>query len=534
LLRLLGSPATEMDNHFEPLRLRPKAVALLAYLALAERPVRRHELARLLFPEAEAPLASLRWHLTYLRSSCPSLVVSGLRATREDVALDVPTDVATFRAGCKRLAALADPVDAPAVLALYRDDLLCGLSVSASAEFDTWLYVEQESLRRLFRQAVTGFARAVLSTSRVCDAIEPLSRLVSADPYCEDGHVLLIEAYEALQQSEQARAAYDRYQRAVREDLRAEPRPALAARYEGSLPSGQPLPLEQLVPLNDVTLHIVDWHGGVPAVLGVHGSGMLAYSLGAIAEQLAPDNRFVAVDLRGHGLSDKPRSGYELERHVDDLVQLIGELRLQHPVLLGHSAGGTIAAFVATRVEAAGLILLDGLIGDRAFTENAAARSTQWIDNLDARFGGFESYLAGWRAQRPRWREESERMADRWVHYLLVPLPDGTYRARVLREAIDAEWASIIAANSLRELGRVRCPILIVQATQPYLDGRPYFTGSIVEAQLQAAPQAELFVARSSSHGTLVRDPEPEMIEAIRSFLGRCASAARVVTVRNA
>jgi hypothetical protein len=49
--------------------------------------------------------------------------------------------------------------------------------------------------------------------------------------------------------------------------------------------------------------------------------------------------------------------------------------------------------------------------------------------------------------------------------------------------------------------------ILIVQATRPWIDGRPYFAPSIVEAQRRAAPSAELFVARHSDHGTLVRDP---------------------------
>ncbi|GAC1511070.1 MAG: hypothetical protein NVS2B16_11980 [Chloroflexota bacterium] len=429
---------------------------------------------------------------------------------------------------------LADAVDAPTVLALYRDDLLSGLSISASPEFDTWLYIEQETVRRLFRQAATGFARAVLSTSRVGEAVEPLSTLVSVDPYCEDGHVLLIEACEALERSDQARAAYDRYQRVVRADLRAEPRPALASRYEGSPLRGRPLPIEHLVSLHDVTLHIVDWQGREPAIVGVHGSGMLAHSLDAIAQQLAPDHRFVAVDLRGHGFSDKPPSGYELQCHVDDLVQMIGEIGLQHPILLGHSAGGAIATFVATQVEAAGLILLDGTVGDRAFTENAASRITPWVDHLDARFGGFESYLAGWRAGRPRWREESERMLDRWVHYLLAPLPDGTYRPRLLRQAIEAEWASIVAADSLGELRRVRCPTLIVLATQPFMDGRSYLTHEIVEAQMCASQDAELFVAWSSSHGTMVRDPEPEMIEAIHRFLERCTCEAEGMTFRNA
>src|SRR6185295_13948944 len=102
-------------------------------------------------------------------------------------------------------------------------------------------------------------------------------------------------------------------------------------------------------------------------------------------------------------------------------------------------------------------------------------------------------------------------------------LPDGRYRERALRVAVEAEWESIIAADSLGMLGQVRCPVLIVQALKPWLGGRPYFTRAIVDAQLKVAPAAELFVAGHCDHGTLIRDPEPAMIAALTRFVDRCA-----------
>lgn len=55
-LCLLGRPALLVRTRLAPLRLRPKAIALVAYLALAGVEVTRRELARLLFPESEEPL----------------------------------------------------------------------------------------------------------------------------------------------------------------------------------------------------------------------------------------------------------------------------------------------------------------------------------------------------------------------------------------------------------------------------------------------------------------------------------------------
>ncbi|MGH7392750.1 MAG: alpha/beta fold hydrolase [Candidatus Rokuibacteriota bacterium] len=496
----------------------------MAYLAVENRQVSRHDIARLLFPASEAPLATLRWHLAHLRSEGPALVSERLLASRDTLALSIPTDVAVFRRSAQVIGRCPETPGAARALGLYRGDLLEGLKLSATAEFDHWLYVLQESLRRDFRRASLAFARWALDHRASKQAVEPLARLVTVDPYCEDGHVLLIQAYEALGDRARAAAVYDRYQRIVRRELAAEPRPALARRFEGRPAAGPTLPREDFVPLRDVTLHVVDWAGGEPTLLAIHGSAGMAHNFEALARRLTPRFRVVGVDLRGHGFSDKPPTGYDLPRHVDDLVQLIQALGLRRPVILGHSAGGTLGAFVASRVDLAGLILLEAMIGDRAFAENAAAQAAPLATGLDLPVAGFDAYLARWRARRAPYSDDAERLVDRWARFALAPL-SGAYRERALRVAVEAEWASIIAADSIGALAQVTCPVMIVQALKPWFGGRPYFSSRIVSAQRRAAPHAELFVTEHSDHAALIRDPDPAMIEAIVSFLDKCAAA---------
>jgi pimeloyl-ACP methyl ester carboxylesterase len=245
-----------------------------------------------------------------------------------------------------------------------------------------------------------------------------------------------------------------------------------------------------------------------------------------------PDIRFVAMDLRGHGFSDKPPAGYSVDQHVEDVRELIGQLGLRRPVLLGFSMGGAIAAFLAARIDCSGLVLLEGVVGDRAFTENAAAlvmppqRAT-----LDLRVGGFEEYLTRWRASVAMggFSDEGERVLERTIRYELAPLPDGTYRRRTLTAAFEQTWASVLQSDSLAALRQVRCPTLIVQATRPWIEGQPYLSDAIIAAQRTAVPHARLFVARHSTHPMLVRDPEAELVESLRSFvfgLGRASGAA--------
>ncbi len=59
--------------------------------------------------------------------------------------------------------------------------------------------------------------------------------------------------------------------------------------------------------------------------------------------ELADTFRLVALDLRGHGLSDKPLDGYaDSKMWADDIHAVIRALRLDHPVLCGWSYGALV------------------------------------------------------------------------------------------------------------------------------------------------------------------------------------------------
>ena len=159
------------DGRLRPLELRPKALALLVRLALVDGPQDRDVLADMLFPDSMHPRDGLRWQLSQLRAGVPLRI----EADRRTVALTASTDVARFRDGAERILS-GDYDDAPATLSLYRGDLCSGLTVTASADFDNWLYVQEDELRRILRRATLAYARAELAEdlagvrwSRRCD-----------------------------------------------------------------------------------------------------------------------------------------------------------------------------------------------------------------------------------------------------------------------------------------------------------------------------------------------------------------------------
>lgn len=88
---------------------------------------------------------------------------------------------------------------------------------------------------------------------------------------------------------------------------------------------------------------------GVPFLL-VHGLASNARMWLGVGDELQRLGHAVAaVDLRGHGRSDKPPSGYGYAEVAADLVAVLDELAWDRPVAVGQSWGGNVVLELAAR-----------------------------------------------------------------------------------------------------------------------------------------------------------------------------------------
>ena len=93
-----------------------------------------------------------------------------------------------------------------------------------------------------------------------------------------------------------------------------------------------------------VRLHALEYgDGGRPLVI-VPGITSPALTWEWLAQRLATDHRVLTLDVRGRGLSDKPRSGFTLPEYAADVVAAIEEAGYERPAVIGHSMGARIAA----------------------------------------------------------------------------------------------------------------------------------------------------------------------------------------------
>jgi pimeloyl-ACP methyl ester carboxylesterase len=81
---------------------------------------------------------------------------------------------------------------------------------------------------------------------------------------------------------------------------------------------------------------------GDPLVL-IHGIALDSRSWRDLPEFLGKKYTVLTYDLRGHGQSFAPATGYSYRDHVNDLKSLLSELGYQKITLVGHSMGGAIA-----------------------------------------------------------------------------------------------------------------------------------------------------------------------------------------------
>ncbi len=119
-------------------------------------------------------------------------------------------------------------------------------------------------------------------------------------------------------------------------------------------------------------IHFLDWGGsGSPGVVLVHGLSASAWAWAPVARRLIAARRTVAMDLRGHGLSDAPTStgAYDLEVLGSDVAAVAegsGALDPDDPdarvVIVGHGFGAIAAVAAAKEVgdRCARLVLVDG------------------------------------------------------------------------------------------------------------------------------------------------------------------------------
>jgi pimeloyl-ACP methyl ester carboxylesterase len=101
------------------------------------------------------------------------------------------------------------------------------------------------------------------------------------------------------------------------------------------------------IQVEDVNIHYYRAGSADQAVVLLHGVTDDGMCWKPVADQLAENYTVIMPDVRGHGKSDGPESGYTYHDLAGDILSLLQRIGIQRPFVIGHSMGAMIALTLA-------------------------------------------------------------------------------------------------------------------------------------------------------------------------------------------
>ena len=253
-------------------------------------------------------------------------------------------------------------------------------------------------------------------------------------------------------------------------------------------------------------IHFLDWAGpttpGAAGVVAVPGIGHTAWAWTPIARRLGGPGgaiRFVALDLRGHGLSDAPTEdgAYELDLFGNDVIAvaegatILGE-SADRVILAGHGFGAIAATYAAAALgqRCAGLVLVDG--GWEDLEESTGLDVDEFLRGLEEPpevMASMSAFLRDRREfDRATWDADQERAARASV----VETHAGRVVPSARPHATEATVRAMFAYDPHAVLPRVEAPITALVAMDD-------------EVRTRARALAAVSAAREANGGAPIR-----------------------------
>jgi len=214
--------------------------------------------------------------------------------------------------------------------------------------------------------------------------------------------------------------------------------------------------------------------------------------------ELAKRNRVIAIDLPGHGQSDKPQINYSMEYFARAIESVMRDANVKRAVLVGHSMGTPIARQFYRRnpAKTLGIVIADGSL--RPFGDKAL------LDQL----------IAGFRA--PGYRDQTAQMFAMMLGKNLsseaqdrIKSSSASTPQNVLVSAFEG-----MADPSIWGEDQITVPVLAIMAKNPF------YPPNVEESFRKIAPKMEFHMWDGAGHFVMMERPK-EFNELVLAWLDK-------------
>ena len=207
---------------------------------------------------------------------------------------------------------------------------------------------------------------------------------------------------------------------------------------------------------NGIRIHYWRTGGDKPVIIMAHGSSDNGLCWTNLAKELTNEYDIILPDARGHGLSDPPAKSDPADAQAEDLAGLIRKLKLEKPIVMGHSMGSSSVAWFAAKYPniPRALILEDPRLTPRLPSNSRTSNNTEAQEKRRAQIlarnnMSYDRIVADQLKKNPRWgRSEIEI----WATSKIQHHPNTAYRRRGNRP------------QTTEIFGKITAPTLILKA----------------------------------------------------------------------
>lgn len=240
--------------------------------------------------------------------------------------------------------------------------------------------------------------------------------------------------------------------------------------------------------------------GAGDAVVLIHGLGSHVGDWRPQVDALSDIFRVIAVDLRGHGRSDKPAGPYSIPAFSADIAALIRSLDVGPAHVVGLSLGGAVAFQLAVTEQTLvrSLVIVNS---GPSFVVNRQIRVALFLRLFVLKVAGLKG-LGNMITKRLFPKAEQEPLRRAFLEHFVTNDP----------RAYAASTRSLVGWTVAEELSRITCPVLVISGD------RDYTPVSAKEAYVATLPNARLAVIGDAGHACTIEQPD-EVNRVLRAFL---------------